>query len=343
MTLVPQSEPMATMPGRPIGQMARSVAGYSVLLSVMMVVPLTVFAPAALFDCAWRNGRRAAVVALALASAFVGLVWVRMSQVPPVGPHDLALNLGMLVTLLLSLGLPALVVLPMVQRGEAFGRVLMTATVVGIIGFGASELVMRTTTGISPFETEYNVSRDNFAQVMKDNPTLPSDAQRLFGRVSAGFLYCLAAVRVASVVLTFTLSLVLYGRLRAWREFMVTREPSVSAPFVFRGLVLPEWLLFAFIIGGLSPFATGALRHAGINLIALVGFLYLLQGLAIFRWMIVAIGINFIGALFAYATLLLLAPMGVSPLLLSVAGLFDSFFDFRHFNRKDSTHEGHSD
>src|SRR5258708_4414772 len=232
MNLVPQSEPMATMPGRPIGQMARSVAGYSVLLSVMMVVPLTVFAPAALFDCAWRNGRRAAVMALALASAFVVLVSVRVAQVPPVIPHYLALNLGMLVTLLFSLGLPALVVLPMVQRGEAFGRVLMTATVGGIMGLGASELVMRTTTGTSPFETEYNGSRDNFAPVMKDNPTLPSDAQRLFGRVSAGFQYCLAAGRVASVVLPFTLS---------------------------------------------------------------------------------------------------------------VAGLFDSFCDFRHFNRKDSTHEGHSD
>jgi Predicted membrane protein (DUF2232) len=343
MSLLPQSEPVATEPGRPIGQMARSVAGYSVLLSVMMVVPLTVFAPAALFDCAWRNGRRAAVIALTIASAFAALVWVRMSQMPPVGPHDLALNLGMLVTLLLSLGLPALFVLPMVQRGESFGRVLMTATVVSILGFGASELVMRTTTGTSPFETEYTVAHDNFAQVLKDNPTLPIDAQQLFRQVSAGVLYCLAAVRLISVVLTFTLSLVLYGRLRAWREFMVTREPAVAVPFVFRSLVLPEWLLFAFLIGGLSPFATGAVRHAGLNLIALVGFLYLLQGLAIFRWLIVAVGINFLGALFAYATLVLLTPMGVSPLLLSIAGLFDSFFDFRHFNRKDSTHEGHSD
>jgi hypothetical protein len=343
MNLVPQSEPMATTPGRPIGQMARSVAGYSVLLSVMMVVSLTVFAPAALFDCAWRNGRRAAVITLALASALAALVLVRISLIPPVGPHDLALNLGMLVTLVLSLGLPALFVLPMVQRGEAFGRVLMTATVVCLLGFGASELVMRTTTGTSPFEAQYTATRDGFVQFLKDNPTLPNDRLQMVHRVSDVALYFLPAMRVIGAVLTFALSLVLYGRLRAWREFMVTREPAVAVPFVFRGLVLPEWLLFAFIIGGLSPFATGALRHAGINLIALVGFLYLLQGLAIFRWMIVAIGINFIGALFAYATLLLLAPMGVSPLLLSVAGLFDSFFDFRHFNRKDSTHEGHSD
>ena len=35
---------------------------------------------------------------------------------------------------------------------------------------------------------------------------------------------------------------------------------------------------------------------------------------------------------------------GVGPFLLTVAGLFDQFFDFRHFKkRKDDSHEGHSD
>jgi hypothetical protein len=32
----------------------------------------------------------------------------------------------------------------------------------------------------------------------------------------------------------------------------------------------------------------------------------------------------------------------VGPVLLAIAGLFDSFFDFRHFNRKDSSDESHS-
>jgi len=34
---------------------------------------------------------------------------------------------------------------------------------------------------------------------------------------------------------------------------------------------------------------------------------------------------------------------GIGPLLLSIAGLFDSFFDFRKFNRKDHSDESHSD
>ena len=40
----------------------------------------------------------------------------------------------------------------------------------------------------------------------------------------------------------------------------------------------------------------------------------------------------------------LLTLTGVGPLLLGLAGLFDPFFDFRHFKkRKDDSHESHSD
>jgi uncharacterized protein YybS (DUF2232 family) len=111
--------------------------------------------------------------------------------------------------------------------------------------------------------------------------------------------------------------------------------------YTFRGLVLPEWMLLVFVAAGLSPLATGMLRHIGLNVIAVIGILYLLQGLAIVRWFIAAVGVSFLGAFVVYGILLLLTP--ISELLLSIAGLFDSFFDYRHFNRKDSTHEGHSD
>ena len=42
--------------------------------------------------------------------------------------------------------------------------------------------------------------------------------------------------------------------------------------------------------------------------------------------------------------LVFLTITGVGPLLLGVAGLFDPFFDFRHFKkRKDDSNESHSD
>ena len=50
-------------------------------------------------------------------------------------------------------------------------------------------------------------------------------------------------------------------------------------------------------------------------------------------------------SLLAYAMLVVLTFAGfVAPLLLTIAGLFDSFFDFRHFmKRKDDSDESHSD
>src|SRR5581483_2128602 len=102
---------------------------------------------------------------------------------------------------------------------------------------------------------------------------------------------------------------------------------------LFRNLSLPDWLLFAFVIGGLSPLATGLPQRVAANVLALVAFLYLLQGFAIFRWFLVAAGAGFFGALFAYVILGVLTATGIAPLLLSITVLFDSLFDFRKFNR----------
>jgi uncharacterized protein YybS (DUF2232 family) len=115
-----------------------------------------------------------------------------------------------------------------------------------------------------------------------------------------------------------------------------------TTPYRFRYLSLPEWLLFAFVIGGLSPLASGMLQQIGANVLVMVLFLYCLQGLAIFRSFVAATGVGMMGSLFAWMLLGLLTLTGISPLLLCIAGLFDSFFDFRHFNRKDHSDESHS-
>ena len=56
-----------------------------------------------------------------------------------------------------------------------------------------------------------------------------------------------------------------------------------------------------------------------------------------------AAGDEFAGVTFAYLMLGLLTLTGIGPLLLSIAGLFDSFFDFRKFKRKDHSDESHLD
>ena len=87
---------------------------------------------------------------------------------------------------------------------------------------------------------------------------------------------------------------------------------------------------------------SGMSQQIGANVLAMVLFLYFLQGLAIFRSFVASTGVGAIGSLFAWMLLGLLMITGIAPLLLCIAGLFDSFFDFRHFNRKDHSDESHS-
>ena len=66
------------------------------------------------------------------------------------------------------------------------------------------------------------------------------------------------------------------------------------------------------------------------------------------RWMVLkasmllGIGAGVLGTVFGWGMLVITMPF--SLLALAVTGLFDSFFDFRHYKkRKDDSHESHSD
>src|SRR5512140_647607 len=111
-----QQDPV-TIPVRPFGPVVRSVAGYGLLLGVMFVSPLFVFVPAAIFHCGIRNRRWAAVAALAIGTALAGLA-----------------------ALVLAVGIPSLLVLPMVERSEPFGRVLITGVLASMVGLAVTEV-----------------------------------------------------------------------------------------------------------------------------------------------------------------------------------------------------------
>lgn len=339
-----QSEPVA-MTTPPMGKMLRSIVAYAFLLVAMLLTPLVVFLPAALFDCAYRNGRRVAWVVFLIATAVSVAIVVQISHLPPVTPQSSpAHRLADVFLPIVALGLPALLVAPLVQRGESFGRVLTIAMLLGIAGLLGLEGGMRAAIGFSPYAAQVvEATREAHNVIVANVKNASADWQQSFRKVTEISIYCAPGFEVVSFTLYFTLSLVLYGRLRAWREFMATREVNAASPYLFRNFVLPEWLILAFIVGGLFPLETGMLKWFSANVLAVAGFLYLLQGLAIFRSMLVTVGATAIGSLFAYAALVLLCAAMIGMPLLSITGLFDSFFDFRHFNRKDSSHEGHSD
>lgn len=339
-----QNEP-AVIAGRSVGRFLRYIGGYAILIAVMLISPLFVFLPAALFHCIIRNGRGITWISLFLGTALAGLLVIAGANTPQVTAAEANMSLAYLVALVLAVALPAMAVAPMVERAESFGRVLLTAIVLSSVGMAATEISMRTIAGFSPFADQVAAARVTAAKFVTTYQTagIPSDAIGFLRKWMEIGVYCLPAFLMIDVVLVFVLSLVLFGRLRSWREMLERRQPAFSSPYLFRNLSLPEWLLFAFVIGGLSPLASGLAQRVGANVLALVTFLYLLQGLAIFRSFLAATGAGFTGVFFAYVLLGLLTLTGIGPLVLSIAGLFDSFFDFRKFNRKDHTDESHFD
>jgi uncharacterized protein YybS (DUF2232 family) len=247
------------------------------------------------------------------------------------------------IALVLAVAVPALLVQPLVERGESFGRVLLFAVVLSMLGLTATEAGMRAAVNFSP-GAEQVVRVDQMAGQFVagyQKSGAPSDVISALRASTKLAVLCAPGFLLAEIGMVFMLSLVMFGRLRAWKQFVAQREAGFAPLYLFRNLSLPEWLLFAFVFGGIAPLTSGWLQSLSANVLAVTVFLYLLQGLAIFRWLLIAVGAGPIGALFAWGMVVLMLP--IAMLLLSIAGLFDSFFDFRKFKRKDHPDESHPD
>ena len=337
-----QSEPVA-LPHRSPGRQVRSVAVYSLLTALMIITPMMVFVPAALFHCAIRNGRRAAWLTGALALAIAALYLAAVPQTPA------AMNAAWvgLAGLALSIVLPSLAVLPLIERAEKFGHVLVLLLIGSTVGLAVTELASRALMAYSPFAAQVaEVQRLN-GQVMTFYRTngVPAEQLRMMEKWASYNMFVLPGFLLIMISFVFILSLLMLGRLKAWRERAAARgDNEALGAYLFRNFSLPDGLLFAFVLSGLTPLATGMLQKVAANTLAVVAFLYILQGLAIFRFLLVAMGAGFAGTMLGWLLLVLLTFTGVGPLLLGLAGLFDPFFDFRHFKkRKDDSHESHSD
>lgn len=338
-----QSENVA-LPERPAGGRLRSVLAHVLLTTMMVVTQLLVFVPATLFHCGIRNGRRAAwltgIVALAIGAALI-------AAVPAATADHVRMAWAELAAVALAVVLPSLAALPLVEQGVKFGRLLVFLLGGSIVGLGVVEAASRALTGFSPYAFHTLQAKQGSSVVLEFYRTngMPADALRTLDR---WFVYwtanLLPGVMLIMLALIFSLSLLMLGRLYAWREHAAEAGGENTGAYLFRHFALPEWVLFGFIVGGLTPLTTGLLHKVAANTLFVVVFLYFLQGLAIFRYVLVAMGAGFAGTALGWMLLALLMLTMVGPLLIGLAGLFDPFFDFRHFKkRKDDSHESHSD
>lgn len=338
-------EPVA-LPDRSFGRQLRSVIGYSLMTALMIMASLPVFVPAALLTCAIRNGRRVAWAVLVLTVTIVTLY--ALGAPPEKSPDLQKLFWSTMAGMVLMIALPSMAAMPMVERGEKFGRVLMFLMAGALVGMALTEVGSQTFLAYSPYAAQVAQAKEVAAQavqVYRDNK-MPADMIRFAERVFQFLVTVVPAQILIFVSFVFTISLLLLGRLKAWRDWVARRgDGETLRVYLFRGFQLPDWVLFAFIFGGLTPLTTGLLQKITANTLVVVVFLYMLQGLAVFRSLLVSLKAGPGGTFIAWSLLFVLTFMGgTSLLLLGLTGLFDPFFDFRHFKkRKDDSHESHSD
>jgi uncharacterized protein YybS (DUF2232 family) len=329
--------PHAGVDTAPAARPARRTAAYALLTASMILLHVTMFVPAALLDCGIRNGRKAAWIAAAIALAIA--IVAAPTMLSFMEPRQATSYIVMVACILV---LPGLAALPFVQRGESFGRVIVLMTLVAAAGLGAGEMGTRAIGGFSPYAFDVAEAKKAVTDTLAAYKAtgVPSDAVDLMRR---GLEYASTTLLPGGLVINaataFILSLLMVGRLSAWRA---RREASAEdVAYRFRHFAVPEWVLFAFVAGGLVPLTTGLAHAVLANVLAVTVFLFLAQGLALFRFMLAAMGVGFLGAMIAS---MLVIFSGVGMFLLAIAGLFDPFFDFRHFKkRKDDSHESHSD
>ncbi len=338
-------EPMPIeIPVRPRSSVVRSVAAYGVATALMLVSPLLVFAPASLFHCAMRNGRFAAWTAAIIATGLSGLYFVQVANAST--GAQVKLVYSSFIGIALSVAVPSMLAIPLVENRRRFGVVLTFALVCSAVGLAATELIMRAVS-FSPYAVQLT-DATNLANRMADSNRALA-AQSSMGRTALWLLthspQVLPAMILLDIALVFVLSLMMFGRLSAWRAFAETRvaDSETRRTYLFRSLQLPEWLLFLFVIGGLTPLLTGIPQRIAANVLAIMISLYLLQGLAIFRAILVRAQAGYVGGTLAFFLLAMLCLTGIGLVLLAGAGLFDPFFDFRKLNRKDDSHESHTD
>ena len=235
----------------------------------MFVSPMFVFVPAALFHCAIRNGRRAA--------------WLRWFWRWPIaallrrrGPRRRAADAAM------SYGLgriwpagrwPSRCRRCWCCRSSSAARRSAACScpllvLAAIAGLAVTEIGHARAAGFSPYAAQVAQAQQTSRQFMAcyqqgghaggRGPARCETVDRL------QHVLLLPAFLLIDIAIVFVLSLVMFGRLQAWRELVGARGDAVRrAPYLFRNLSLPDWLLFAFVLGGLTPLASGMLQKVG--------------------------------------------------------------------------------
>lgn len=306
---------------------------HALAAAVMYVTPLLLFVPAAFISAGIRFGTKGLVIAVG------GAVLVLVALAAIMGGLAISpAEASGIVRLFATVGLPACIATFLISRRSGIGPVLVAAVLTSAAGYGAVEILMRTTVDYSPYGAMQQAFENAGAPTVELYRGMGMSGEAL--DAVERFSTAIAATFIPSLLLIITATMFLFSIV------MLSRLPwsERGAPnLLLRGFRLPDWVLFGFVLGGVSPLLSGLPRTVGLNLLAVVLFLFTIQGLAVFRGVTLRWKLGAFGMMVAWAMLAFLSFNGVGVFFLFLAGLFDPFFDFRNFRQKGDNNEGNTD
>jgi len=315
-------------PGR--GRVVLGIAVHALLVSLMVLPPLHLLVPAVLLSAGFRYGQRAARIVLVVTVTVLLLGALGGGREASLAGFTAA---GLLV---FQMGVPALLLLQLVERRIPSGPAFMAAFGMASLGVVIVEGIMRLAWGYSPYAGLVTEAGSIFDQAISMNSQLPGESLGIMRKAGEVIIASyLPAVITTNTALMFLSSVVMVPRLR--------RGDPEASQYRLRNFALPDWLLVVFIVSGLSPFAEGELRTAGLNVLVVVALLYWVQGLAVVRMLMSRSPVGFLASAPAFLLLGLVAFNLVGIAILVLTGLFDSFFDFRNLKRKEDSDESDLD
>ena len=245
----------------------------------------------------------------------------------------LALLLGSLQSLLfiVEYGVMAIAMAEAIRRRWSVEKAVALST---IAPFLASGLFL--TSLLSSSEVDINAFKQHFEENLEQalRPYLTEGDQAIKGDLR-GYIQEAIGVVVQTLPALFLLSTAVAALLNYSVTRLVWRR--IEGPPLFPAMSLAQWqapdaCVWVLIGSGLAYFLPiPALQTLGLNLLLLVGFMYLLQGLAILTYYLHKITVPPIFRSLAYIFLV------IQPLLLlgvAAFGLFDLWFDFRRTRNK---------
>ncbi|MFA6954830.1 MAG: DUF2232 domain-containing protein [Thermoanaerobaculia bacterium] len=309
---------------------AVGIAVHALLVSLTVLPPLTLFVPAIVLSAAFRYGQRAARLVLVVTVTVMLLGSLAGGSEASLAGFTAA---GLLV---FQIGFPALLLAQHAERRIPSGQAFLATFGMALLGVVVVEGIMRIAWGHSPYAGFVAEAGSVFDQAIAMNAQLPKEYLGMMRKVGdvivASFL---PAVITANTAIMFLVGVVMIPRLK--------RGDPEAVQYKLRFFALPDWVLLAFIVSGLSPFAEGQLRTAGLNVLAIVALLYWVQGLAVVRMLMSRSPVGFLASAPAFVLLGLVSFNLVGMAVLFLTGLFDSFFDFRNLKRKEDSDESDLD